>query len=125
MQLDAPLLTLIERCETICVAGCCGREAFDFSPIHIASHLIRYSGQIEDKEVAALRNQLETLSINYGQNGASGKGAAIDVLNEHLSPLAVDRLVDELQANLTRAIDLITEEKTAQNVSRADLSVFP
>jgi len=40
LHLGPRLRSLTGRCETFCVAGCCGLEAFDFHPIHLASGLL-------------------------------------------------------------------------------------
>ena len=110
MRLEPPLLSLIQNCETICVAACCGRDAFDFSPIHIASYLLRHTGRLSDTEVETMRMQLDTLSANYGARGASGRGATFDDLNERMSGGAVDKFVSIMQANLTRATRIIAAE---------------
>lgn len=47
INLDCPLLGLIKHCETLCEAACCGVDAFDFSSIHFASFLTRYTGKID------------------------------------------------------------------------------
>ena len=112
MRLEPPLLSLIQNCETICVAACCGRDAFDFSPIHIASYLLRHTGRLSDSDVETLRMQLDTLSANYGAQGASGRGATLDDLNERMSGEAVDRFVSTLQTNLKRATRIIATEAT-------------
>jgi hypothetical protein len=35
LELPDPLMTLIRHCETNCVAGCCGLDAFDCDPKHL------------------------------------------------------------------------------------------
>ena len=106
MKLEAPLLNLVSRCQAICIPECCGIDAYDFSPIHIASYLIMYRGKIDNKEISDLRNQLETLKANYGSSGASDKGVTIDEMNQGFSGEEVDSLVDEILTNLNIAIKL-------------------
>lgn len=105
MKLEAPLLNLIKRCESICVPGCCGVGAYDFSPIHIASFLIMYRGSADDKEVRELKTQLEALSANYGESGASARGIGIEEMNENFTAAKLDRMVTEITENLNFALE--------------------
>jgi hypothetical protein len=82
MKLEPPLANLIARCQTICVAECCGVAAYDFSPIQIASYLSMYRGTPDDSEVQKLRGQIDALRAKYGVRGASGRGATIEELNQ-------------------------------------------
>ena len=43
--------SLVMACETICVAECCGIDAFDFSPLHVASAAVRHTGDIDDSKI--------------------------------------------------------------------------
>lgn len=49
-EIDLPdrLNYLVRYCEKNCVADCCGIDAFDFSPLHVASYLSAYSGEISE-----------------------------------------------------------------------------
>jgi hypothetical protein len=38
IELPERLQYLVKYCEKACVAECCGIDAFDFSPLHIASY---------------------------------------------------------------------------------------
>ena len=38
-------------CEKRCVAGCCGIDAFDFSPLHVASYLSSFNGRITEHDI--------------------------------------------------------------------------
>jgi Family of unknown function (DUF6331) len=107
MNLDPPLASLIDRCATICDPGCCGLSAFNFSPIHIASYLIMWRGEVDHDEVATLRGQIESLKSNYGTQGAIGRGIRVESMNANLTAEQVDALCAELSTNLTVAIDII------------------
>jgi hypothetical protein len=37
LPIEAPLSDCLDACETNCVAGCCGIEAFDFEPENVSS----------------------------------------------------------------------------------------
>src|SRR5262249_19742602 len=107
MKLEHPLAGLVDRCQTICVAECCGIDAFDFSPIHIASFLILYLGGSDAREVSKLREQLAALKANYGSSGASDRVVTLDEFNQRFSEAEVDALVDKILENLEVALGLI------------------
>ena len=107
MKLEPPLLNLVNRCLTICEPECCGVDAYDFSPIHIASYLTMYRGEIDNKDVTDVKNQLETLKTNYGSSGISSHGVTIDEMDQCYSGEQIDVLVDEILVNLNIAIELV------------------
>lgn len=81
MKLEPPLSNLIARCQTICVAECCGIDAYDFSPIQIASYLTMHRGRPDDSETRTIRDQIEALRAKYGHAGTSGRGATFEEMN--------------------------------------------
>lgn len=107
MKLEPPLANLIARCQTICVAECCGVDAYDFSPVQIASYLTMYRGKPDESEVQTLRDQIAALRANYGVVGASGRGATFEEMNQGFSAEQVEGLANELLANLDVALSLI------------------
>jgi hypothetical protein len=54
MKLEQPLAGLFARCQTLCVAQCCGIDAYDLSLIHIASFRLLYRGAPDLKLVATV-----------------------------------------------------------------------
>ena len=106
MKLEDPLLNLISRCQTICVAECCGIDAYDFSPVHVASYLLMWEGKPNEQNLTKLRAQLEALKANYGSKGASSIGVTIDEMNQGFTGVEIDSLVDELTANLDIALQI-------------------
>lgn len=125
MKLDPPLASLFARCQTICVAECCGIDAYDFSPIHMASYLTMYGGKIDPSGLKTLIGQIEALKANYGSGQASEGGATFDDLNASLTAAAVDSLADELLANLAVAVKLVEiseEQRWAAGLMDTDLS---
>jgi hypothetical protein len=111
MKLEPPLANLISRCQTICVAECCGVAAYDFSPIQIASILTMYRGTPDDSEVQTLRGQIDALRASYGVRGASGHGATFEELNQRFSAEEIEVLASELLANLDVALILIEKSE--------------
>jgi hypothetical protein len=112
MRLEPPLSNLFGRCMTVCVAECCGVDAYDFNPLHVASYLLMYRGTPDGREVEQIRVQLKTLKANYGSNGASACGVTLDDLNQGFSGSEIDELVDNLLQALDFALDLIREAET-------------
>ena len=108
----AALANLITRCQTICVAECCGLDAYDFSPIQIASYLTMYRGKVDYSEVEKLRSQLGALRANYGVGGASGSGVTVEEMNQIFSAEEIEGLAREMLANLDVALSLIEESET-------------
>ena len=106
MKLQDPLLNLVSRCQTVCVAECCGIDAYDFSPVHIASYLIMWEGKPSKLNLVKLRTQLEALKSNYGSKGASSNGITIDDMNQGFSGIEIDNLVDEITENLEIALKI-------------------
>ncbi len=43
LTLGSSLQRVVRGCETVCVAACCGLDAFDFHPIHVASTVLACS----------------------------------------------------------------------------------
>ena len=118
MKLDPPLANLIARCQTMCVAECCGVDAYDFSPIQIASYLAMYRGMPDLAEVHAVRGQIDALRANYGLGAASGRGATIEEMNQNFTAEQIDALANELLANLDVA--LILTEKSEELRHKAE-----
>ena len=65
LDLGATLVRVIDRCETQCVAACCGLDAFDFDEssmaIQVASILLEYEAEAQDSFLASLENDLASL----------------------------------------------------------------
>jgi acetyl esterase/lipase len=57
------LANLLAACETYCQHGCCGIEAFHFSPLHVAAHLSRCTGAIDAVDVRQLLDELDALLL--------------------------------------------------------------
>jgi hypothetical protein len=111
MKLEPPLSNLVARCQTICVAECCGIDAYDFSPIQIASYLTMVRGSTDASEIRVIRGQIEALRANYGTGAASGHGATFDDLNQGFTAEQIDGLAHELLTNLDVALRLIQQSE--------------
>lgn len=111
IQLDHPLLSLVARCQTICEAECCGVDAYDFSPVHIASFLLMYEGKLNQEYVNKIRAQLISLKANYGSTGASRIGITIPEMNQIFGGEQLDKFVEKILANLDIAIQICNDSR--------------
>lgn len=103
LELAQPLLGLIEACETLCEVECCGIDAFDFSPIHMASHLIRYYGHPRPENIDEITSQLLEMDAVADLARASGRAIIIDQLNQYFTGQALADLSTSLKNGLLRA----------------------
>ena len=114
MQLEDPILNLVSRCQTVCVAECCGIDAFDFSPVHIASYLLMWTGKVDQAVLTKLRGQLAALKEKYGTDGSIAKGVVLEAMNQCFTAPELDRLVDEITANLDIAVRICDDAEKAR-----------
>lgn len=105
------LETLAQYCATLCVIECCGLDACDFSPIHIASYCLSREPRYPERVANEIIEQAKTLKANYGANGASACGIEISAINERLSGSRVDKLAQTLEQQTTSAIVVLGTEK--------------
>ena len=113
--LDLPdaLSWLAKRCETVCVAECCGLRAFDFAPLHIASWLTR-GGQSDPQELGRVSltplrvalDDFETAVAEQSPNEA-GHVACVAQLNECFTRDSAAAWVAEVRASIDGALKLI------------------
>jgi len=73
INLPEQLKYLVKHCETNCVAGCCGMDAFDFSPLQIASFLRAHTAgsstadvDFWNQEIAKAEEMVRHLEPNEG-----------------------------------------------------------
>jgi hypothetical protein len=100
------LEALAKYCATMCEIECCGLDACDFSPVHIASYCLSRNVRYPSRVAMEIIEQAKTLKSNYGSNGASARGITIAEINERMTGRRVDILADTLvrQAALAKAI---------------------
>ena len=79
-------------------------SAFDFSPINIASHLIRGTGRISDYQVSQIRTAINEWREAYGP--PSGSGYVSAEMFSTFSPREVDAFCWLLERNIRVALEL-------------------
>jgi hypothetical protein len=107
MKLDHPLLGLIKNCETLCEADCCGRNAFDFSPIHMASFLLRYGGEIKASQIAEIQSQLQTLEAESVTLRNEGGTTVIHEMNQVFTGQELAELIAEIAKGLALVPEVV------------------
>lgn len=110
------LEALAKYCATMCVIECCGLDACDFSPVHIASYCLSRDARYPSSVAIEIIEQAKTLKSNYGSNGTSARGITINEINERMTGRRVDILAETLvqQAALAKAI-LDTDQAEARD----------
>lgn len=105
IQLAQSLQSLIDACETMCVAECCGIHAYDFSPLHIASHLSTWTGRISEKDVTELEKEINCLSATAARLAPDKDGfiCSIAAMNQHFSKNELESLAQTLRQHLALA----------------------
>ena len=102
------LAALLMDCETVCVAGCCGLDAFDFSPLRLAASLTKYDGWNES-QVATIRDELTALETAGQQATADENGlvGCSETLNQCFTADSLAALVAQLRTGLDEAAKLV------------------
>ncbi len=120
LKLEPPLANLISRCQTICVPECCGVDAYDFSPIQIASYLTMHRGSPDDLEVQTLRSQINEIRKNYGLSGAIENGTSIEGMNQNFSAEQIESFAEELLTNIDVALNQIEKSEALRFRSKPE-----
>lgn len=102
IKLGSKLYALVQACETYCVAGCCGIDAFDFSPLNIACHLSAYIGRILQNEVGEIEQEIETMLKEASLLGSDDNGfiCSIEHMNQFFTVDQLKSFAEELKNNL-------------------------
>ena len=94
LDLMAPdLLPLWTALETFCVAGCCGADAFDFSPQHLSIARRALGADAVNK----IQQQLQSLNTLLTQPGP--EVVVSHRMNQYLSRSAAQQLLGHIQQN--------------------------
>jgi hypothetical protein len=89
------------------VAGCCGIDAYDFSPIQIASYLALYKGVPRDDDIKTILNQLADIKTKYSR----ANNITIEEMNQTFLDGELNLLIEEIMVNLHIAKDLIAQSE--------------
>ena len=109
-ELEVPerLGHLIKYCEKSCVAECCGVDAFDFSPLHIASCISAYTGAIDEQELATWNGLIDEFERNLHKiKPREGLVCVVSSMNQLFTMEAVRALIEELRTSLAAAPNIL------------------
>lgn len=109
LQLGPRLRSLTGRCETLCVAACCGLEAFDFHPIHLASGLLCWQDGPRSEALAEVEQELLDLKQRMQDLPPDefGDVCYIESLNTSFSPETFRDWAAEFRDKLQSAVGLL------------------
>lgn len=109
LQLGPRLRSLTARCETLCVAACCGLDAFDFHPIHLASGLLCWQDVSRSEALAELEQELVDLEQRLQDlpRDEYGDVCYIESLNTSFSPESWREWAAGLRQQLQVAVGLL------------------
>lgn len=99
------LANLIKYCERACVAECCGIDAFDFSPLHVASCISASTGSIGESAVAEWTGLIAEFERNFDSLGPTGEGLVcrIGSMNQLFTEAAIRALFTQLRTSVAAA----------------------
>ncbi len=115
VQLPGRLEALVKSCERNCVHECCGIDAYDFSPLHIAAHISSYTGVIRESDIAEIQKEIDDL---LQQVLAMPRTSAlpdefkdylcfIKGMNHWFSAKTLNKFAEELKYNMKVAIQVL------------------
>jgi hypothetical protein len=89
---------LIDDCEKGCVKACCGIDAYDFTPLHIASSMSAYTGTINPADVEEMINEVKKFDQSFDelQLAPIGFVCSIEHMNQHFNLEGFKALINEL-----------------------------
>lgn len=123
----ANLASLIAACEAYCDHGCCGINAFHFSPLHVAAHMSALSGEIEAYRVQEVLEQLSALMAQAQALEPNENGFICSVAgtNEYFSWHKLQALAARIRWALESAPTVLAcsdalEERFSANIEEHD-----
>jgi hypothetical protein len=110
IALPQRLQYLVQYCEKNCVAGCCGIDAFDFSPLHVASFMSSYTGRISPSDIAELEAEIMKFEASFAEMLPNEDGYVCSVvgMNQYFTRASFNAFIAELRHNI-RVSPLVLE----------------
>lgn len=102
IELTGQLKYLVASCERSCVAGCCGINAFDFTPLHIASHISTHSRAISRDDIQKYETEIDELERRVATLAPDEDGYVCHIpeMNQHFRTGEFAAFIEELRHNL-------------------------
>lgn len=105
LTLPSRLQALVDACEKSCVAECCGIDAYDFSPLHIASHMSAFSGAISESDIADIESEIDCMCSEAAQlrPDPSGLVCSLSGMNQYFTRDSLESFAIELKRGIRLA----------------------
>lgn len=109
LTLGSTLLRVIRRCETVCESACCGLEAFDFHPIHVASAIVAMAERDRDESLALAEEELQAFEAQGLQHPLDEFGCVgwCERLNTSFTPAELQVWVTQMRTCFRDAAALL------------------
>ena len=110
LEIPERLVYLIQYCEKPCVAQCCGVDAFDFSPLHVASFVSGTMGSINNTTLAEWTALIDQFERSYRALQPPQEGRLVCVItpmNQFFTKEAFETLIVELRTSLATAPEIL------------------
>ena len=120
-KLPEMLAGLVDYCEKTCLAACCGIDAFDFSPLHVASYISAFKGQIGENDVAeweALLAEVES-AIQTLEPNEDGLICYIANVGQYLRRAHIEVLIAEIRHSIRAAPEMLKRSNELASVTPA------
>lgn len=103
--------SFLQTCETLCVAGCCGLDAYNFSPLNIAFYL--ELGRVKMTVEENVQHIVDDISLVIDEArkhtpNERGEVAFIPEMNATFTWVELTALMDMLKNNLSLASQVVT-----------------
>ena len=122
LELPERLGHLIKYCEKSCVAECCGVDAFDFSPLHVASFISAYTGSIDEQEIAMWNALIDEFEVSFGAIHPleqDGLVCVVTPMNQLFTKDAIQALIGELRTSVAAAPQILDLSNRLQAKTQA------
>ncbi len=103
IALPERLKYLVKYCEKTCVADCCGIDAFDFSPLHVASYVSASTNRISPSDIAEWEQELAKAKELVRDLTPDGDGFVCSVagMNQYFTRQTFDDFIEELRHSIS------------------------
>jgi len=93
---------LLDACQKTCVSDCCGIDAYDFSPLHVASYLSAFTGVVSGEDVQLIEQQLDALARASAGLGPDDDGfiCSISGMNQYFTRDSFDAFIFRVKRGL-------------------------
>ena len=108
LAVPTELSHLISYCEKSCNSGCCGINAFSFSPLHVASYICGESDYFYEDRIEEWNQSVSELESNFNALDSSESKVVckISAMNQFFTAEAVRALIIELRTSIDAAREM-------------------